>query len=104
MFCDGLACFGAVTTAGCEHRPTVMVGRKPKDVPQFKWINTILGNLKTSLSGCYHSFDFRKYAARYLAEFCYRFDLRTLPQRLLIAAAACTPQPLRSIRSADVHC
>ena len=108
VFSDGLACFGAVTEAGCSHQPTVMDGRKPKDVPEFKWINTILGNLKTSLSGSYHAFDFRKYAARYLAAFCYRFnrrfDLRTLHQRLLIAAVGCAPQPRRSIQLADVHC
>jgi hypothetical protein len=48
---DGLACFTAVTTAGCTHEPTVVGGRKPKDLPEFQWINTVLGNLKTSLSG-----------------------------------------------------
>lgn len=110
VFSDGLSCFGAVIDAGCSHHPTVMAGRKPKDVPEFRWINTVLGNLKTSLSGCYHAFDFQKYAARYLAAFCYRFnrrfDLRTLHQRLLIAAATTTPQPLRVLRGtvADVHC
>ena len=95
VFSDGLACFAAVTDAGCNHQPTVMAGRKPKEVPEFKWINTVLGNLKTSLSGCYHAFDFQKYAARYLAAFCYRFnrrfDLRTLHQRLLVAAAYAMP-------------
>ena len=108
VFSDGLACFGAVTEAGCSHQTTVIAGRKPKEVPEFKWINTVFGNLKTSLSGCYHAFDFRKYATRYLAAFCYRFnrrfDLRSLHQRLLIAAVGTTPQPLRSIRVADVHC
>lgn len=108
VFSDGLACFGAVTEAGCTHRPTVMAGRKPREVPEFKWINTVLGNLKTSLSGCYHAFNFQKYAARYLAAFCYRFnrrfDLRALHQRLLVAAAGSAPQPLRLIRLADVHC
>ena len=105
---DGLACFEAVTEAGCSHQPTVIAGRKPKEVPEFKWINTVLGNLKTSLSGCYHAFDFRKYATRYLAAFCYRFnrrfDLRSLHRRLLIAAVGTTPQPLRLIRVADVRC
>ena len=95
VFSDGLACFGAVTEAGCSHQPTVIAGRKPKEVPEFKWINTVLGNLKTTLSGCYHAFDFRKYATRYLAAFCYRFnrrfDLRSLHQRLLIAAVGTTP-------------
>ena len=108
VFSDGLACFGAVTEAGCSHQPTVIAGRKPKEVPEFKWINTVLGNLKTTLSGCYHAFDFRKYATRYLAAFCYRFnrrfDLHSLHQRLLIATVGTTPQPLRSIRVADVHC
>jgi hypothetical protein len=108
VFSDGLSCFTAVTEAGCAHRPTVMAGRKPKEVPEFQWINTVLGNLKTSLSGCYHAFDFRKYAARYLAAFTYRFnrrfDLRTLNERLLVAAVTCDPRPLRSTRVADGHC
>jgi hypothetical protein len=108
VFSDGLACFGAVTDAGCSHHPTVMAGRKPKEAPEFRWINTVLGNLKTSLSGCYHAFDFQKYAARYLAAFSYRFnrrfDLRTLHQRLIIAAVSTPPHPMRVIRVADVHC
>ena len=91
-----------------RRHPTVMAGRKPRDVPEFKWINTVIGNLKTSLAGCYHAFNFRKYAARYLAAFCYRFnrrfDLRTLNQRLLVAAVGSAPLPLRSIRVADVPC
>jgi hypothetical protein len=107
VFSDGLSCFSAVTDAGCAHRPTVMAGRKPKDVPEFQWINTVLGNLKTSLSGCYHAFDFRHYAARYLAAFTYRFnrrfDLRTLNERLLVAAALCGPRPLGLIRVAEGH-
>ncbi|MGF1643411.1 MAG: IS1595 family transposase [Thiotrichales bacterium] len=108
VFSDGWACFGAVTAVGCAHHPTVMAGRKPREVPEFQWINTVLDNLKTSLSGCCHAFDFRKYAARYLAAFCYRFnrriDRRTLHQRLLVATASSPPQPLRSIRLADVLC
>ena len=108
VFSDGLACLSAVTDAGCAHRPTVVAGRKPKDMPEFQWINTVLGNLKTSLAGSYHAFNFRKYAARYLAAFTYRFnrrfDLATLHKRLLVAAVGCKPQPQRSIRLADVHC
>jgi len=108
VFSDGLACFSAVTAAGCAHQPTVVAGRKPNDLPEFQWINTVLGNLKTSLTGSYHAFDFRKYAARYLAAFTYRFnrrfDLRTLHKRLLVAAAHCAPHPQREIRIADVHC
>ena len=108
VYSDGLACFGAVTSADCTHQPTVVAGRKPRDVPEFHWINTVLGNLKTSLSGTYHAFGFQKYAARYLAAFSYRFnrrfDLRALPTRLLIAAVRCAPRPQRVIRSAELHC
>lgn len=109
VYSDGLACFGAVTQAGCTHESTVVAARKPKDVPQLQWINTVLGNLKTSLSGSYHSFGFRKYAQQYLGAFAYRFnrrfDLRTLAQRLLVAAAQCGPHSQSSIRGvAEVHC
>ena len=75
---------------------------------RFKWVNTVLGNLKTSFSGCDHALRFRKYGAQVLAAFAWRFnrrfDLSTLNERLLIAAAACTPRPQRSIRAADAHC
>ena len=108
VFSDGLGCFSAVTVAGCTHHATVVAGRKPNDMPEFKWINTVLGNLKTSLSGSYHAFAFRKYGAQYLAAFTYRFnrrfDLSTLPTRLLGAAAGCAPRPLTAIRSADARC
>jgi len=53
---EGLACFGAVTDAGCTHCVEVVGKRKPRDLPQFKWVNTVLGNLKTTLSGAYKSF------------------------------------------------
>lgn len=105
---DGLGCFRAVTQADCRHEPTVVGGRKPRELPEFQWINTVLGNLKTSLSGSYHAFAFVKYAARYLAAFAYRFnrrfDLATLPTRLLVAAVRCRPAPVRSLRLADSHC
>ncbi|MBL8395364.1 MAG: IS1595 family transposase, partial [Candidatus Accumulibacter sp.] len=61
-----------------------------------------------SFSGCYHALAFRKYGAQYLAAFTYRFnrrfDLRTLNERLLVAALACVTWPQHSIRAADFHC
>lgn len=108
VYSDGLACFNAVTMAGCTHQPTVVAGRKPKDLPEFQWINTVLGNLKTSLSGTYHAFAFSKYAFRYLAAFAYRFnrrfDLATLPQRLLIAVVRCSRRPEHQLRLAEDSC
>jgi ISXO2-like transposase domain/Transposase zinc-ribbon domain len=109
IFSDGLACFAAVTQADCLHESTVVAGRKPKDVPELQWVNTVLGNLKTSLSGSYHSFDFSKYARQYLGAFAYRFNrrfnLKALPNRLLVAAALCRPRSLIWIRGvAEAPC
>jgi hypothetical protein len=106
---DGLACFAGVTDIGCTHQPTVVGTRKPKDLPMFRWVNTVVGNLKTGFSGAYHSFDFGTYAERYLVAIAYRFnrrfDLHALPTRLLVAAVACGPRPEPSIRHmADVPC
>ena len=102
---DGLACFAGVTDAGCQHRVIVAGGRKPKDLPEFNWINTVLGNLKTSLGGAYHAFGFAKYGTRYLGAFVYRFNrrfrLETLPLRLLVAAASIGPRPARWLRQAE---
>ena len=43
---DGLACFRAVAEVGCLHQPVVVNGRHPKDLPDFRWINTVISNLK----------------------------------------------------------
>ena len=105
---DGLACFAAVTDAGCAHQPTIVGGRKPKELPMFHWVNTVLGNLKSGLSGAYHAFGFDQYAERYLGAIAYRFnrrlDLHALPSRLLVAAVAASPCPARSIRMAETNC
>ena len=74
---DGLWCFRATTIIGAEHERIVTGGGKASvKLPQFKAVNTLLGNLKTAISGTYHAFDFAKYAHRYLAEFQYRFNRR----------------------------
>jgi len=105
---DGLACFGGVSAAGCRHVPLVAGGRRPNELPEFRWVNTVLGNVKTSLSGAYHAFDFSKYARRYLAAIAYRFNrrfrLKTLPQRLLVAAVAIGPRPEAWLRLAEDSC
>ena len=102
---DGLACFAGVTDAGCQHSPIVVGGRKPKDLPQFKWVNTVLGNLKTSFGDAYHALDFDKYGARYLGAFAYRFnrrfDLALIPLRLFAAAASIGPRPRPWLRLAE---
>jgi ISXO2-like transposase domain len=64
---DGLAFFTAATAEGCHHEPQ-MVGatrRRSTNMPCVAWVNTMLGNLKTALSGTYHTFNYTKYADRY---------------------------------------
>lgn len=101
---DRLACFAALSVLAL-HFPEKTGGRNPKDLPQFHWVNTILGNLKSALSGTYHAFDFSKYARRYLSEFSYRFNrrfhLKGLPVRLLVACATTGPCPERWLRAED---
>jgi transposase-like protein len=105
---DGLACFAALTEVGCLHQPIVVGARKPRELPQFKWVNTILGNLKTSLHGAYHSLGWAKHADTYLAAFAYRFnrrfDLKGLLTRLIVDVARCPRHPIREIKGgAEAH-
>lgn len=103
---DGLACFRAVEAAGCTHQPQVVgTTRKSTDMPCFTWVNTVLGNLKTAISGTYHAFAFRKYAHRYLSEVQYRFnrrfDLAAMLRRLLRACALTSPRTECWLRLAE---
>lgn len=100
---DGLICFRQVRQVGASHeRHVTGSGRQAAKRAEFRWVNTMLGNLKTALAGTYHSFDHTKYAARYLAEFAYRFnrrfDLAAMLPRLLRAAVSTKPLPLAVLR------
>lgn len=103
---DGLWCFQAVTkTAAGHERHVVGGGKEAVQRPEFHWVNTMLGNLKTALSGTYHAIDHAKYAHRYLAEFAYRFnrrfDLAAMVPRLLRAAVTTKPHPLSVLRLSE---
>ena len=102
---DGLACFNAVQKAQCVHEPHVIGGvKEAMQHPRFKWVNTILGNIKNALRGTYHSFH-KKHIPRYLAEFQYRFnrryDLRSMLPRLAYIAVRTPPMPYRLLTLAE---
>lgn len=104
---DGTRAFAQVLQVQATHeRHVTGGGRQGAQTPQLHWVNTMLGNLKTSMAGTYHSFDHRKYAARYLAEFCYRFNrhfhLPSMLPRLLRALVTTAPLPLKVLRLSDV--
>jgi hypothetical protein len=98
---------GAGTAANACTGPVTGGGPACVKLEQFRAVNTFLGNLKTAYSGTYHSFDFAKYAHRYLAEVQYRFnrrfDLSSILKRLLVATVGSPPRPERFLRAAE-HC
>lgn len=103
---NGLSCFNSLSDVGCIHNKVVVGnGRRSTDLQCFKWVNTILGNLKTAISGTYHAFDFKKYAHRYLAEVQYRFNrrfkIRDIFVRLLYANVQIGPRPEKWLRLAE---
>lgn len=103
---DGLACFAAVTQAGCAHTPIKTgSGKQAARTPAFKWVNTALGNIKAALVGTYRAVR-EKHVPRYLAEFEYRFnrryDLEAMIPRLAFVALRTAPMPYRLLKLADV--
>jgi transposase-like protein len=103
---DGTACFARAKEMGATHeRHVTGGGRQAAKHPSFRWVNTVLGNLKTSIKGTYHSFNHVKYGDAYLAEFAYRFnrrfDLAGMLPGLLKAAARTKPHTLRTIRHSE---
>ncbi len=99
---DGLACFNAVKEAGCAHDKIVCGGgRASVQEPEFYWVNTILGNLKSALRSTYHAIR-PKYAQRYLSEFQYRFNRRfnltDLLPRLIYVSLRTPPMPERLLK------
>ncbi len=104
---DGLAAFRGVVEAGCIHEPHV-TGGGPESCqnPNFRWVNTILGNVKNAIHGTYHAVR-EKHLPRYLAEFCYRFNrrfqLEDLLPRFVSVATRTSPLPYRIAKLAEDH-
>lgn len=104
---DGLACFTAVTEAGCQHIGIVTGGGSESvSLAAFTWVNTMISNVKRSINGAYHAIN-HKHLPRYLAEFCYRFNRRFVLEdmlpRLGYVAARTPPMPMRLLKMAEFH-
>jgi len=87
---DGLSAFSGIAQAGIAHEAVVTGrGRAAAQQPRLLWVNVILSNLKTALSGTHHALKFAKYGARYLAAHQYRFnrrvDMAAMIPRLAVA-------------------
>lgn len=101
---DGLACFAAVAAAGMKHRPAITGSGRP-DEPEFKWVNTGLGNIKSAMTGTCRSCR-KQHAARYLPAYEYRFNRRfeldKMVERLAAVAAQTAPQTRKTIIAAEM--
>jgi len=104
---DGLACFNAVTEAGCKHE-SIVTGGGPECVTleSFTWVNTAIGNVKRAMSGVYHAIH-PKHLPRYLAEFCYRFNrrfkLENMLPRFLYVSVRTPAMPERLLKMAELY-
>ncbi len=99
---DGLPCFNALSEAGFDHQVVVTGGgRASVQKPEFHWVNTMLGNVKSAIRSTHHSVS-GKYAHRYLVAFEYRFNRRfQLPDlipRLAYVALRTPPMPDRLLK------
>ncbi len=104
---DGLNYFPAVKDAGCSHHVIVKSHiAKSKRYPEFKWVDTMNGNVKNSIHGTYHAVS-EKHVPRYLAEFCFRFNKRfelgKMINQLAQAAVNTLPMPQRILKLAEVR-
>ena len=102
---DGLRCFTAVTRSACHHNPVVTgSGARAVQNTTFKWVNTMIGNIKNSIRGTYHAIR-PKHVPRYLAQFEYRFNrryrLEDMVPRLAWAALCTPPMPYRLLKLAE---
>ncbi len=105
---DGLGCFTVAASMGAVHDRVVTGGGKASVLNEkFRAVNTLIGNIKTALTGTYHAVKFAKYGYRYLAEVQFRFnrryDMRAILGSLLHALVATPKRPERGIRVAELH-
>ena len=102
---DGLNCFPILSEIGFAHE-RIITGGGPDSVkiPNFKWVNTVIGNVKKALHGTFHALR-KRHFARYLAEFCYRFnhrhDLKEMFPQLIRDASSTPPMPFRLLKVAE---
>ena len=102
---DGLGCFRTFETCGHIHG-TIVIGdsKDPEKIRPFRWLNTIIGNVKNSIRGTCHGVS-KKHLSRYLAEFSFRFNrrfrLELMVPALINFSTKSKPIPQRQLRLAE---
>ena len=102
---DGLSCFQVIEENGNVHESVVVGNSKdPEKTARLHWVNTILGNLKTSLKGTFHKLS-PNHLNRHLATFVYRFNrrynLEKMISRFIYTALRTTPFPRKFVKMAE---
>ncbi len=72
-------------------------GKASVHKPEFHWVNTMLGNVKSAIRSTHHSVS-SKFALRYLAAFKYRSNLPNPIPRLAYATLRTPPMPNRLLK------
>jgi len=103
---DGLKAFMGFADAGMGHEAVILRSTRAScNRPRFVWVNTVIANVKNSLTGTFRATR-KVHAQRYLAQFVWRFnrrwDLPSLLGRLLHAASRTPPFPYGLVKIADV--
>ena len=96
---DGLGCWSALDEIACSHQAIrTGSGRQAACMAPFKWVNTMLGNIKCAITGTYRKLG-PDHAGRYLASFAWRYNrryqLETMIPRFVHSAARTEPMPYR---------
>ena len=96
---DGLGCWSALDEIACSHQAIrTGSGRQAARMAPFKWVNTMLGNIKCAITGTYRQLG-PDHAGRYLASFAGRYNrryqLETMIPRFVHSAARTEPMPYR---------
>jgi hypothetical protein len=103
-----MSCNRHCTSTGGSHKASGPGRLKDShELPLFRRINTRLGNLKTTLSRTFHSFDFDKYARRYkgnlLFHLNWHFVMAETTKQMANAVSCCMPCTERDPKIAEVY-
>ena len=98
---DGLRCWNALDGVVGSHRAIrTGSGRQAARMAPFKWVNTMLGNIKSAITGTYRKLG-PDHAQRYLASFAWRYNrryqLNTMIPRFVHSAARTQSIPYRAL-------
>lgn len=71
---DAFASLGCAGAQVAAYGAIVVSPRQSSEIDAFRWVNTVISNLKTAIRGTYHHVNVHKYLACYLGEAQYRLS------------------------------